>query len=311
MWLKRDACLYQLGSKRSCLEGQSAALTETHQNQLPYPFQTTSWCGISGARFSRQSAKADVTLSSGRASRPQSCLTEEIPKLVSSVYDDVPEAERTFIPTITNDTKDFSSRTRRRRGHGEHGDDRHRGDDRVDGNAADRCAARANQPLFLGLFVISPDTDSNNRRVRKARGYLWPQADDAHRHRDLSAGFGACGLRVVDAIDDCLPVAAGRRCGRHTTSGHDRDCRPVSRKPAGQGSRLSGKHMGAVGCRRTGSRQSRHPQSSLGLGILDQRACRTLRSFGVLSFFCTRRNMLDQRPSTCSVPPSSPFPSPR
>ena len=193
----------------------------------------------------------------------------------------------------------------RRRDHGGHGDDRHRGDDRLDGHAADRRPARRPPPLFLGVLVLSSDPDGDDRRLRQARRSLRAPADPPDRHRDLPRRLAALRLCLVDADADRLPPDPGRRRRRDPAGGAHRRRRHVHGRGARQGPGLSRQHLGHfLGGGAAGGRPD-HPASLLGLDLLDQHPDRHPRAPPASSPSSTKASPGQSARWTSSARPSS------
>jgi len=91
---------------------------------------------------------------------------------------------------------------------------------------------------ILGFFLIPVDPNDDDRRLWQACGYLWPQADGPCRHRAISVCFGACRVRMVDAVDNRLSSPARNSCRGNSTRHYDGGRRSLSRQSAWQGPRL-------------------------------------------------------------------------
>src|ERR1700761_3882018 len=88
-----------------------------------------------------------------------------------------------------------------------------RGDDRSDSHAARGRRTRWLRVLQLGVFGVSARAGRDHADLRKALGYVRPQAGADGGHRRVSGRLAAVRLRLVDAAADRVPRIAGIRRG--------------------------------------------------------------------------------------------------
>ena len=95
------------------------------------------------------------------------------------------------------------------------------------------------------------------------------------RHRDLSGGLGARGLRVVDARDDRVPSDSGHRRGGDPAGHADHRRRPLSGARTRQGAGLSRERVGHRSRDRADGGRLHDSRPVVGVDLLDQRADRS------------------------------------